>query len=93
MATRSDSENYLVSAEGNFKRIRTTHARRNPCDLIEHYTDVIAEAATARAFARDVDDGVPGIARVADRADRLLRTATRAQRGAVKACSLGVRRR
>lgn len=75
---------WLSSAESNFKRIRGRVSRSNPCGLIEHYTDVIAEATVASAMAGDDRQ-------IGDRAEKLTRTATRAQRGAVKACQLSVK--
>lgn len=89
----SDAGNWLRSAKENFDRIRRTHAKKDPCVVIEHYTDVIAEATAAEAFAANTDADVPGIERVREAADALRSTATKAQRGAVKACSLGIRRR
>lgn len=87
--SRSDAENWLQSAERNFKSIRSRVKSADPCSLIEHYTDVVAEATVAEACATQIEDNVPKA--IADRATKLMRTATRAQRGAVKACRLGVR--
>lgn len=91
--SRSDTENWYTSALNNFKRIRSRHAKSDPCSLIEHYTDVVAEATTAAAIGHNIESDIPGVERFAKAADQLTSTATRAQRGAVKACSLGIRRR
>ncbi len=65
---------------------RSRHGRSDSCSLIEHYTDVVAEAVTAEAIAYEAGDRA-----LATRANKLASTATHAQRGAVAACRRGVR--
>jgi hypothetical protein len=84
---KTEAGRFFASATDNFHRIRARSAgrrgteRHNPCSDVEHYTDVIAEATVATVMAGN-DDGL------ANRADKLRATATRAQRGAVAACAL-----
>jgi hypothetical protein len=85
---QSLAEEFFSSAHQNFSRIRARHGRADSCGLIEHYTDVVAEASVAEAVAHEAGDSV-----LADRARKLTSTATRAQRGAVAACRLGARTR
>ena len=80
----SGPEGWFQSARKNFDRIRARHSKSNPCSLIEHYTDVIAEATVASVLAASGSV-------TAEHAEKLTRTATRAQRGAVAACRLGRR--
>lgn len=81
------AEGWLDSAKSNFASIRRRHSRTNPCSLIEHYTDVVAEATVAEVLAHETSPTL------AAQAEKLTRTATRAQRGAVAACRQGVRDR
>lgn len=67
-------ESWYNSAQANFDRVRRGNSRG--CAAIEHYTDVIAEATVAENMG-----SVP--------AAKLVRTATRAQRGAVALCRRG----
>jgi len=85
---RALAQSFMSSAHQNFNRIRERHARADSCGLIEHYTDVVAEAVTAEAIAFEAGDR-----ELSDRARKLASTATHAQRGAVKACRLGKRTR
>lgn len=80
------AQSFMSSAHNNFQRIRARHSRADSCALIEHYTDVVAEAITAEAVAFEAGDRA-----LSDRARKLASTATRAQRGAVAACRLGVK--
>lgn len=83
---RSLAAGFYSSAQTNFQQIRERHGRADSCGLIEHYTDVVAEAVTAEAVAFEAGDRD-----LASRARKLASTATRAQRGAVAACRRGVR--
>lgn len=83
---RALAQNFLSSAQQNFNRIRERHGRADSCGLIEHYTDVVAEAVTAEAVAFEAGDRD-----LSDRARKLASTATHAQRGAVAACRRGVK--
>jgi hypothetical protein len=82
------AQSFMSSAQSNFNRIRERHGRADSCGLIEYYTDVVAESTTAEAVAYEIGDDA-----LAARARKLTSTATRAQRGAVAACRLGVRTR
>jgi hypothetical protein len=83
---RALAQNFMSSAHSNFQRIRERHGRSGSCSLIEHYTDVVAEAVTAEAIAFEAGDRA-----LSDRARKLASTATHAQRGAVAACRRGVK--
>lgn len=80
------AQGFMSSAHSNFVRTRARHASADSCGLIEHYTDVVAEASVAEAVAYEIGDDA-----LAARARKLTSTATRAQRGAVAACRLGKR--
>ena len=80
------AKEFLSSAHNNFQRIRERHSRSDSCGLVEHYTDVVAEATVAEAVAYEAGDDA-----LHARARKLVSTATRAQRGATAACRLGVR--
>ena len=82
------AQSFMSSAQNNFNRIRERHGRADSCGLIEHYTDVVSEATVAEAVAYEAGDDA-----LATRARKLTSTATRAQRGVVAACRLGVRTR
>lgn len=82
------ASSFYRSARTNFAQIRERHSRADSCGLIEHYTDVVAEAVTAEAVAHEAGDDA-----LAERARKLASTATHAQRGAVQACRRGVRTR
>lgn len=82
------ASSFYRSARTNFEQIRERHGRADSCGLIEHYTDVVAEATVAEAIAHEAGDDA-----LASRARKLTSTATRAQRGATAACRLGVRTR
>ena len=83
---RELARSFMSSAASNFSRIRERHGRADSCGLIEHYTDVVSEASVAEAVAYEAGDDA-----LAARARKLTSTATRAQRGAVAACRLGVK--
>lgn len=85
---RSLAESFFSSADQNFRRIRGRHAKSDACDLVEHYTDVVAEATVAEAVSYEAGDDA-----LHARARKLVSTATRAQRGATAACRVGVRAR
>jgi hypothetical protein len=82
------ASSFYRSARTNFEQIRERHGRADSCGLVEHYTDVVAEATVAEAIAHEAGDDA-----LTARARKLASTATRAQRGAVAACRLGVRTR
>lgn len=84
---RALAQNFYSSAWNNFTQGERERGRPNPCRLIEHYTDVVAEASVASAVAHEAGDNA-----LAERALKLASTATHAQRGAVAACRLGARR-
>lgn len=75
-------ESWFRSARTNFDAIRKRHSRVGACGLVEHYTDVIAEATVASVLAAKGSV-------TQEHADKLAKTATRAQRGAVAACRRG----
>jgi len=81
------AESFYQSAANNWTRIRKRHGRVNECSNIEHYTNVVTEASVAAVLAEHAGDTA-----LERQADRLTSRATHAQRGAIKACSLGIRR-
>lgn len=76
------ARSFYTSAVNNFTRIRQGQTRG--CAAIEHYTDVVVEAATAETLAHSARD-----TQLAKNAAKLQRTATNAQRGAVALCRRG----
>lgn len=79
-------DDWLNSAEKNWASILNRKRRSDPCSLIEHYTDVIAEATVAEALATQHHAGL-----YQRNAAKLARRATHAQRGAVAACRRNIK--
>ena len=74
--------NWLNSASNNFDRIQQRGGE--PCGLVEHYTDVVAEATAAEALAHEASDE-PTV----QRASKLASKATKEQRRVVRLCRRG----
>ncbi len=76
------ARDWFSSAVDNFTRIR--RGKQRGCSAVEHYTDVVAEATAAEAMAHE-----SGAHTLAKQANKLRKTATQAQRGAVALCRRG----